>query len=167
MDLSDKRQADGIIERYKARLVAKGFHQQPDVDFGETYNPVSKPTTIRLAWSLAISARWAIRQIDVTNAFVHGTLTKDVFMSQPPGFTHPQFHSHICKLHKALYGLKQAPQALFSKLSNRLLKLGFHGSCSDTSLFIYKSAEFIIFVLIYVTDIIITCSIPSAIDNLL
>ena len=41
-----KRHADGFVEHYKARLVAKGFHQLLGIDFGETFNPVIKPTII-------------------------------------------------------------------------------------------------------------------------
>ena len=85
--------------------------------------------------SLLLSLRgWPIRQIDIQNAFLHGNLSEEVFMHQPPGYSHPSFPNHVCKLKKALYGLKQAPRAWFSRLSTRLIELGFHGSLSDTSL---------------------------------
>uniref|UniRef100_A0A2N9I1U4 Reverse transcriptase Ty1/copia-type domain-containing protein n=1 Tax=Fagus sylvatica TaxID=28930 RepID=A0A2N9I1U4_FAGSY len=104
-----------------------GFHQQPSIDYGETFSPVIKPVTIRTVLSLAVASNWDIRQLDVTNAFLHGVISEDVYMTQPPGFVHASYPNHVYHLHKALYGLKQAPQAWFSCLSNRLLQLGFHG----------------------------------------
>ena len=115
----------------------------------------------------AIVYDWHLSQLDVNNAFLHGTITEDVYMSQPPGFSHPQFPNHVCKLKKALYGLKQSPRAWFSRLSSRLIALGFHGSRSDSSLFIYHSPDVTIYFLIYVDDLIVTASQPSDIDTLL
>jgi hypothetical protein len=66
-----------------------------------------------------------------------------------------------------MYGLKQAPRAWYSRLSNKLLELGFCTSKSDTSLFIYSKKGITIFMLIYVDDIIVTGSSQEAIAALL
>jgi len=88
-------------------------------------------------------------------------------MTQPPGFIHPQFLNHVCKLHKALYGLKQAPRAWFSRLSDRLQELGFISSCSDPSQFIRHTSQETTHVLIYVDDILITSSLPQGTTTLI
>lgn len=88
-------------------------------------------------------------------------------MCQPPSFAHPSMPHHLRKLHKVLYGLKQAPRAWFSRLSTKLVELGFVGSKADTSLFTFKSSAITIFILIYVDDIILIAYVPSAIDKLL
>ncbi|CAL9014472.1 unnamed protein product [Prunus brigantina] len=49
-----KRNSDGTIQRYKARLVANGFHQQPGLDYGETFSPVVNHSTIRLILALSV-----------------------------------------------------------------------------------------------------------------
>jgi hypothetical protein len=128
---------------------------------------VIKLTTIRIVLSLALSNGWPIHQIDIQNAFLHGDISEVVCMFQPPGFAHPQYPNHLCQLQKALYGLKQAPRAWFSRLSGKLLTLGFKASQLDTSLFLYKSASCTILVLIYVDDILITSSSSSAVRDLL
>lgn len=106
-----KHRADGSIERRKAQLVTKGFNQVHGIDYDETFSPVAKPSTIRTLLSLAAVHKWSVWQLNIQNAFLHGTLTEDVYISQPQGFIHSSFPTHICKLHKSLYGLKQAPKA--------------------------------------------------------
>ncbi|KAM2666634.1 hypothetical protein EV2_018443 [Malus domestica] len=49
-----KRNFNGSIQRFKARLVANGFHQQPGLNYGETFSPVVNHSTIRLILALSI-----------------------------------------------------------------------------------------------------------------
>lgn len=126
-----------------------------------------KPATIRLVLSFAVSKGWCLRQLDVQNAFLHGVLEEDVYMKQPPGFVSSTHPSYVCKLAKALYGLKQAPRAWYSRLSAKLVCLGFKPSQADTSLFIFRKGSVQIFLLIYVDDIIVASSSSDAVDALL
>ena len=108
-----------------------------------------------------------MRQIDIQNAFLHGILNEDVYMKQPPGFLDSKHSDYVCKLDKALYGLKQSPRAWFSRLSSKLIQLGFTASKADISLFIFNQDGIQIYILIYVDDIIILSSSTVATDNLL
>jgi histone deacetylase 1/2 len=116
--------------------------------------------------ALAVSKGWSLRQLDVKNAFLHGVLEEEVYMRQPPGYENKGSPHFLCKLDKALYGLKQAPRAWYSRLSSKLLALGFFASKSDTSLFIYRKLNVTIYMLIYVDDIIVASSSQAATDSL-
>jgi hypothetical protein len=74
-----KLTSDGSLDRYKARWVLRGFTQRPGVDYDETFSPVVKFAIVRAVLSFALSRNWAIHQLDVKNAFLHGTLTETVY----------------------------------------------------------------------------------------
>ena len=64
-----KRLSNGSVDRYKARLVTKGFHQCHGVDCHGTFSLIFKATFVCLIFSHGTSRGWALRQIDVNNAF--------------------------------------------------------------------------------------------------
>nr|GEV83730.1 hypothetical protein [Tanacetum cinerariifolium] len=82
-------------------------------------------------------------------------------MEQPPGFIDPRLPNHVCRLKKALYEPKQVPRSMFQRLSSFLVGLGFSCSRADTSLFIFKKEFSLLYVLVYVDDIILTGNQPS------
>ena len=99
-----KSAVDGHINRYKARLVTKGIQQVHGIDCDETFAPVAKMDSIRLALSIAASKGWEVHQMDMKNAFLHGDLSEEIYMEQPQGFM--QDSSLVYRLKKSLYGLK-------------------------------------------------------------
>jgi hypothetical protein len=88
-------------------------------------------------------------------------------MRQPPGYEDKKHSNYVCKLDKVLYGLKQAPRAWFSRLSTKLMDLGFKGSKADMSLFYFSKGDVVMFVLIYVNDIIVVSSKQEVVSALL
>lgn len=131
-----KQKPNGSVDRFKARLVAKGFDQKCGIDYHETFSSVIKPATIRILLTLAVQFNWELRQLDVSNAFLHGILDEE-----PPGFIDPSCPDFVCRLHKSIYGLKQAPRAWFTQLTHALLNLGFLASQVDYSLFTYHQRQ--------------------------
>ncbi|GJT72511.1 retrovirus-related pol polyprotein from transposon TNT 1-94 [Tanacetum coccineum] len=99
-------------------------------------HPVVKSTTIRVVLSLAFTNNWPLRKLDVHNAFLH-------------------------RNHK-----EQAMRAWFERLSKSLFDLSFKGSKTDPSLFSYSRGHTLLYILVYVDDIIVTRNNKGTIDNI-
>jgi hypothetical protein len=107
---------------------------------------------------LALSRSWPIHQLDINNAFLHGTLSETVYCAQLSGFEDPAHPDYVCRLNRSLYGLKQAPRAWYNRFASHLLQLGFVEAKSDTSLFVYHRGADIIYLPLYVDETVRTAS---------
>ncbi|GJY16373.1 putative ribonuclease H-like domain-containing protein [Tanacetum coccineum] len=123
----NKQDERGDVIQHKVRLVAQGHRQEEGIDYDE---------------------------MDVESAFLYGTIDKEVYVSQPPGFVDPKFPKKVYKVVKALYGLHQAPRAWYATLSTFLLKSGYRRGTIDKTLLIKKDKNDIMLVQVYVDDII-------------
>ena len=96
-----KRKVDGSLNKYKARLVIKGYKQTKDLDYFDTYSPMTRINSIRMVLAIATLRNLEVHQMDVE-------LDEEIYMEQPKGFSTPGQEKKVCKLGTSLNGLKQA-----------------------------------------------------------
>ena len=151
-----KMKADGSIDKYKARLVAKGFNQKKDIDYFDTYAPVSRISSIRVLIALAAVHNLIVHQMDVKTAFLNGDLEEEIYMDQPEGCVATGSEHKVCRLVKSLYGLKQAPKQWHEKFDQVLVSNGYLINEADKCVY-YKNLDINAYVIIclYVDDMLI------------
>jgi hypothetical protein len=160
-----KLTSDGSLNRYKARWVLRGFSQRSRVVYDETFSPVIKFANVCAILSFVLSRDWAIHQLDVKNAFLHGTLTETVHCSQPTGFVDVAHLDLVCRLNCSLYDLNQVLWAWYSRFASYLASIGFVEAKSDTSLFIYQCSNDTIYLLLYVDDNVLMASTANLLQR--
>ena len=103
--------------------------------------------------TVAVKKGWHLHQLDVNNACLHGDLHKEIYMALPLG-VHSTVPQAVCRLKKSLYGLKQASR--LAKLSEVLFQRGYKHADNDYSLFYRKESHSMVFLTVYVDDILLT-----------
>ena len=150
---------DGHVDHLKARLSAKGYTQIYGSNYYDTFSPIAKMAFVRLLLSMAAMRSWPLYLLDIKNAFLHGDLTKEVYMEQPHGFVAQGESGLVCKLRRSLYSLKESFRAWFDHFGSVQQKFGMTRSTSDHSVFYHHtSLGQYIYLIIYVDDIILTYS---------
>jgi len=178
--LRNKRDSEGRIERRKACLVARGFAQRPGIDYHDTFASVARLESLRLLIALAAKHNLKIHQVDVTTAYLHGTIEEEIYMELPEQLEESleeivsrkgnktavgikakkmledlKGGNKTCRLKRALYGLKQAGRQWHRRLNEKLQSLGLKPINADPCVFSSEQEEKTLFVLVYVDDILI------------
>lgn len=80
-----KYRVNGTRERYRVRLVAKIYNQIECFNFFDTFSHVAKLKPIRTLLATDVIYNWLFYQLGVNNAFLHGELKEDMYITIPKG----------------------------------------------------------------------------------
>src|SRR5258706_16339235 len=135
-----KRDVSGKVIRYKACLVAQGFSQQEGIDYTNTFAPVVRLTSIRIALAIATNLDLEMDHLDVETAFLNGKIDEEIYMQAPKGFERLGLDvGNLWRLHGSLYSLKQA-LLIWNKLLDKVLKsFGWRRLSSDWCIYIWHN----------------------------
>lgn len=92
--------------------MAKGFSQVEGIDYIEVFSPVVRHTSIRILLSIVVQHNLELEQMDITTAFLYGSLDENIYMKHPPGFVEIGKEHMVCHLRRSIYGLKQSPRTM-------------------------------------------------------
>ncbi|CAI7909319.1 unnamed protein product [Closterium sp. NIES-54] len=77
----------GSPPAFKARYVARGFSQRQGVDYFQTFSPTPKMTTLRVLLHVAAQCDNELHSLDLSTAFLQGSLHVEIWLHRPPRFT--------------------------------------------------------------------------------
>ena len=96
-----------------------------------------------------------IKYFDAKTAFLNGLLKEKIFMQQLESYIVSSKEDYVCKLNKGIYGSKQAAKIWNDQLDNLLKTYGFTQSKTDSCLYTKLTEHEMIYLIIYVDDILI------------
>ena len=78
--------------------MAKGFTQREDIDYNETFSPVSCKDSFRIIMALVVHYNLELHQMDVKTTFLNEDLEENVYMAQPKDFVMERKERMRCRL---------------------------------------------------------------------
>jgi Reverse transcriptase (RNA-dependent DNA polymerase) len=137
--------------------------QRPDIDFYDTYAPVTDFVVVRIVIATACAKQWIIHHLDVKSAFLNGYLDEEIYMSLPREYS--LANGTVCNLKRSIYGLRQAPRAWNKRLTDDLKLSGFQPLINAESAFSSIFDESVVYLIIYVDDILGVAALESALTR--
>ncbi|CAI7868708.1 unnamed protein product, partial [Closterium sp. NIES-53] len=145
----------GSPPAFKACYVARGFSQRQGVDYFQTFCPNPKMTTLWVLLHVAAQRDYELHSLDISTAFLQGSLHEEIWLHRPPGFTESIPAGTQWSLWRPVYGLCQAPREWHDTLKTTLAALGFAPATADPSLFLRTDTSLSPFyVLVYVDELV-------------
>ncbi|CAI5955426.1 unnamed protein product [Closterium sp. NIES-65] len=140
---------------FKARYVAQGFSQRQGVDYFYTFSPTPTMTSLRVLLHIAAQREYELHSLDLSTAFLDGSLHEEIWLRRPPGFTGSFPPGTHWSLRRPVYSLPQAPHQWHTTLRTTLAALGFVPSTADPSLFLRTDTSLPSFyIFVYVDDLV-------------
>ena len=90
--------------------------------------------------------------MDVKTTFLNGNLFKDVYMTQPKGFTSGN-GSKVCKLQRSIYGLKQASRSWNIRFGETIKEFVLSQNLDEPCVYKKDGGNVVVFLVLYVGDI--------------
>jgi hypothetical protein len=135
-------------------------------------------TSLFLVITIAAHENWDVVTLDITGAYLNAPLNDDVFMRLDPYLTDilaeisdeylpfiRESGDIIVHLKKALYGLIQSSKLWYECLKDAILEYGFVMNHEDRCVFRLDRGKLIMFICVYVDDLLITSNSPNDISS--
>jgi hypothetical protein len=134
------------------------FTKRKGIDYTEIFSPVLCKNSLRIIMVLVMHYDLELHQIDINTAFLNGDLLANVYMAQPKDFAVKEKEHMRCHLEKFIYGLKQASRLWYLKFDKIIRNFGFKENEEDNCIYAKFRSEKIIFLILYVDDILLASS---------
>ena len=117
---------------------------------------------------LAVQEGMVVHQMDVTTAYLHAPIECELYMEQPQGYERkgPNGKKLVCKLKKSMYCLKQSGRNWNIMLHNYFTQEGFVQSVADPCVYAKGTETGRVIAIVWVDDIIISCSNTALLKGL-